>query len=110
MAAFDPTGVVTTTLTVPAVPAGVTHVIVVVLTTATLVAAAPPKVTPVAPRKLVPVRVTDVPPAAAPLLALTEASVGGESINEQAHAAYGAGKAPDQNGVYEIPAIALVKR
>ena len=46
LAAFDPPGVVTTTLAVPALPAGVVAVIEVALTTVTPVAAAPPMVTP----------------------------------------------------------------
>ena len=65
--AFVPPGVVTRTLAVPPVPAGVVAVIEVALTTATLVAAAPPRVTLVAPVKLVPVMVTDWPPAVRPV-------------------------------------------
>ena len=52
LGAFEPPGVVTTTLAVPAAPAGVVAVIVVALTTLTPVAAAPPMVTPVAPTKM----------------------------------------------------------
>ena len=55
--------------------AGVVAVSVVSFTTEMLVAGAPPIVTPVAPVKFVPVRVTDWPPAAGPLdglIALTE--------------------------------------
>src|SRR5262245_49388046 len=48
-AAFEPAGVVTTTLTAPAACAGVVQVMLVADTTATAVAAVPPKVTPVAP-------------------------------------------------------------
>ena len=70
LAAFDPPGVVTTTLAVPALPAGVVAVIDVALTTVTPVAAAPPMVTPVAPVKLVPVMVTVVPPRGAPVFGL----------------------------------------
>ena len=65
-AAFDCPPTVTTTLAVPAVPAGVVHVIDVAEATVTPVHAEPPTVTPVAPVKLVPVIVIDVPPAAAP--------------------------------------------
>ena len=75
MAAFVPPGVVTRTLAVPAVPAGVVAVMEVAFTTTTLVAAAPPRVTLVAPVKLVPVMVTAWPPADEPvdgLIALTE--------------------------------------
>ena len=71
-----PTGVVTTTLAVPAVPAGVVAVIEVALTTTTLVAAVPPIVTPVAPVKFVPVIVTACPPAAGPLAALIALTAG----------------------------------
>ena len=64
----------------PALPAGVSHVIVVSLTTTTFVAATPSNVTALVPGLLfwkpVPVRVTLVPPPAAPLLGDTEVSVG----------------------------------
>ena len=63
MALLVPPGVVTRTLAVPAVPAGVVAVIVVAFTTVTAVAVAPPIVTAVAPVKFVPVRVTDCAPA-----------------------------------------------
>lgn len=58
-----PPGVVTVTLTVPSEPAGAVAVICVALFTITLVAAVPPKLTPVAPVKLVPVMTTVAPPA-----------------------------------------------
>jgi len=67
---------VTSTLAVPAEPAGVVAVIEVALTTVTLVAAAPPMVTPVAPVKLVPVIVTFVPPNVEPELGLIPLTVG----------------------------------
>ena len=57
-----PAGVVTVTSTMP-VPAGLSAVIVVSLTTVTSVAAVVPKSTAVAPVKPVPVIVTNVPPA-----------------------------------------------
>jgi hypothetical protein len=76
LAGLLPLGVVTTTLTAPAAPAGVVAVMVVALTTEKVVAAAPPKVTPVAPVKPVPVMVTLVPPAMRPELGLTEVTVG----------------------------------
>ena len=66
LALLVPLGVVTSTLAVPATPAGVTAVIEVELTKVTEVAAVPPMVTPVTPVKLVPVIVTDVPPAVVP--------------------------------------------
>ena len=72
-----PPGVVTDTLTGPAECAGVVAVIEVALTTVTLVAAAPPNVTAVAPVKLAPVIVTDVPPAAGPEFGLTLDTDGG---------------------------------
>ena len=75
-AAFEPPGVVTTTLAVPPVPDGVVAVIEVALTTVTLVAAVPPIVTPVAPVRLVPVIVTLVPPASGPLLGPMPLTVG----------------------------------
>ena len=58
--------VVKITFCAPAVPAGVTIVIEVALTLTREVPAAPPNVTPVVLDKLVPVIVTDVPPAVAP--------------------------------------------
>jgi hypothetical protein len=52
-------------------------VIVVLFTTATLVAATPPNVTVAPVAKFVPVSVTAVPPAVAPLFGLTLLTVGG---------------------------------
>ena len=75
-AALLPEGVVTTTLAVPAVPAGVVAVMDVALTTVTPVAAAPPMVTPVAPVKLAPVIVRLVPPAVVPVFGLIADTVG----------------------------------
>jgi len=60
-----PPAVVTTTSFAPAVPAGVTAVMEVELTTTTLVAATPPTFT-VAPVKLVPTIVIDVPAVSGP--------------------------------------------
>ena len=77
MAALEPPVVVTTTLAVPAVPAGVVAVIDVALTTDTLVAAVPPILTVAPEMKLVPVMVTLVPPAVVPLLGLMLVTVGG---------------------------------
>jgi hypothetical protein len=71
-----PFSVVTTTLTSPAAWAGVIAVIDVPLTTVTPVAAAPPKVTEVAPIKSVPVIVTAVPPAIGPVGGVTLVTVG----------------------------------
>ena len=65
-----PSGVVTSTFTDPAVPAGVTAVICVALSTVKLVAGVPPTVTAVAPVKFAPVITTLVPPAAGPVLGL----------------------------------------
>ena len=75
-AAVVPPGVVTRTLAVPALPAGVVAVIVVALVTVKLVAAVPPIVTPVAVVRLTPVMVTLVPPAIGPLLGLRLVTVG----------------------------------
>ena len=71
-----PTGVVTTTETVPAACAGVVQVIVVLFTTVTFIAAEPPKVTLLAPINEVPVKVTFVPPVAGPVAGATLVSVG----------------------------------
>ena len=67
---------VTTTLTDPAVCAGVVAVIDVLPTTFTLVAAVPPRLTVAPARKPVPVMVTAVPPATGPAFGLIEATVG----------------------------------
>ena len=66
----------TVTSTVPAAPAGAVAVIEVALLTVKVVAAVAPNLTPVAPVKLVPVMVTEVPPAVGPELGLTEETVG----------------------------------
>ena len=79
-AADDPPGVVTTTSTVPADFAGDTAVIDVPEFTTTPVAAVPPKVTPVAPVRFVPVIVTDVPPAVEPLDGLKLVTVGAGGV------------------------------
>ena len=76
MAALVPPGVVTTTLAVPAVPAGVVTVMDVELFTTTLVAAVPPIVTAVAPVKSVPIMVMLVPPATGPLVGVILVTVG----------------------------------
>ena len=76
MALLVPPGVVTRTLAVPALPAGVVAVMVVAFTTVTPVAAAPPIETTVAPVKLVPVRVTACPPASGPDDGLIDVTVG----------------------------------
>ena len=52
---------------------------VVALVTLTAVAAAPPKLTAVAPARLLPVIVTDVPPALGPLAGLIEVTTGPET-------------------------------
>ena len=61
-----PPGVVTVTLTAPALPGGLVTVICVPESAVTL-PAAPPKLTLVAPPRLVPLIVTAVPPAVVPL-------------------------------------------
>ena len=73
----EPPAFVTTTLAVPAEPAGVTAVIEVELTNTTLVAAEPPTVTVAPDTNPVPVIVTAVPPAVEPLTGDTEVTVGG---------------------------------
>ena len=64
------------TVLAPAVPAGVTAVTVVELTTLTEVAATPPIVTELAPVKFVPVIVIAVPPVVGPVFGLTDEIVG----------------------------------
>ena len=76
LAALVPPGVVTRMLFAPAVPAGVVQVMEVAETTTTLVQAAPPTVTPVAPVKLVPVSVMLVPPAVEPVAGETAVTAG----------------------------------
>ena len=78
-----PPGVVTTTLAVPAVPAGVVTVMEVALFTTRLVAVVPPMVTPVAPVKLVPVMVMLVPPATGPLVGEILVTVGTPAVSER---------------------------
>ena len=71
-----PPGVVTKTLAVPTLPAGVIAVMVVELTTVTLVAATPRIVTALAPVKSVPIMVMVVPPAVEPVLGEILVTVG----------------------------------
>ena len=71
-----PPGVVIDTVFGPSVPAGVTAVTVVALTTLTEVAATPPIVTELAPVKFVPVIVIAVPPLVGPVFGLTDEIVG----------------------------------
>jgi hypothetical protein len=68
---------VTVTVTVPALPAGVVAVIVVLFTTTTFVDDALPKFTVAPLANFVPVIVTAVPPAVVPLLGLMLVTVGG---------------------------------
>ena len=77
MALLVPPGVVTNTLAVPALPAGMVAVIETGLTTLTAVAAVPPIVTPVTPMKPVPVILTACRPAGRPLDGLMDVTVGG---------------------------------
>ena len=71
-----PPVVVTVTSTVPAVPAGAVAVMLVALLTVNAVAAVPPKLTALAPVRLVPVIVTMVPPAVGPEDGLIVVTVG----------------------------------
>ena len=75
-----PLGVVTVTSTVPEDPAGDTAVRVVEDVTLNDVAATEPNLTDVAPVKLVPVTVSEVPPAVEPVLGLTLVTVGGRDV------------------------------
>jgi hypothetical protein len=68
---------VTVTSTVPAAPDGEVAVMLVALLTVKVVAAVAPNFTAVAPVKLVPVIVTDVPPVVGPLVGLMEVTEGG---------------------------------
>jgi len=70
-------GLVTVTVTAPALPAGVVAVICVLLLTTTLVAAAAPNATVAPEAKFAPVIVTAVPPAVDPLLGDRLLTVGG---------------------------------
>ena len=69
-------GLVTVTVTAPALPAGVVAVIVVLFTTTTFVADVLPNVTVAPVPKFVPVIVTAVPPEVEPLFGLTPLTVG----------------------------------
>ena len=71
---------VTTTLTVPAACAGVVAVIEVELTTVTLVAAVPPKLTVAPDAKPVPVILTDVPPLVLPEVGEIAVTVGAGAL------------------------------
>jgi hypothetical protein len=74
--AETPPGVVTVTLTVPADPAADVAVIEVAELTVKLFAAVVPNLTAVAPLRLVPVTVTDVPAASGPIVGLSAVTVG----------------------------------
>ena len=76
LVALVPPIVVTRTSTVPAAWAGAVAVIWVALLTVTPLAAVPPKVTAVAPDRLVPVMVTVAPPAVGPAVGEMEVTVG----------------------------------
>src|SRR5206468_3739438 len=70
-----PPGVLTTTSTAP-VPGGAIAVIEPAESTAKLAALAEPNLTAVAPLKLLPVMLTEVPPPVGPLAGLTPVTVG----------------------------------
>ena len=74
-----PIGVVTATLTAPAVPAEVTASITVEEITVTYVAATPPTVTLVAPVRFAPMIVITVPPKVEPEVGETDEIVGGST-------------------------------
>ena len=78
LVALVPPAVVMRTSTVP-VPAGAVAVICVALLTVKPVAAVAPKVTAVAPERLVPVMTTEVPPAVGPAVGETEVTVGADT-------------------------------
>ena len=85
----------TDTVFAPAVPAGVTAVTVVELTTLTEVAATPSIVTELVPVKFVPVIVIVVPPESGPVFGLTDEIVGGS----ETCAVYAFASVPTPNGV-----------
>ena len=93
------------TSTVP-VPAGDVAVIDVALLTVNVVAAVAPNFTAVAPVKLVPVIVTDVPPAVGPELGLTPVMMGVQEEPEgrQVGLAVVVGP-PDPTKVAEMPSV-----
>jgi hypothetical protein len=76
VALVPPPGIVTVTSTAPD-PAGEVAVIDVALVIVNVLAAVPPKLTAVAPVKLVPAIVTEVPPTAGPEDGLTRVTAGG---------------------------------
>ena len=75
-ATLVPADVVTSTLAVPTLLAGVVAVMVVELTKAKVAAATPPMVTAVAPVKSAPVMVMVVPPAVEPVVGEILVTVG----------------------------------
>ena len=77
--ALVPAGVVTVTSTAPADPAGATALIEVAEVAEYVVAAVAPKLTALAPVKLVPVMTTVVPPANGPAMGLKAVTVGASS-------------------------------
>ena len=77
MAAEVPAGVVTVTSTLAGTLLGGLVTVICVLESAVMVAAVPPKLTPVAPDRPVPVMVTLVPPAVLPLFGETPVTTGG---------------------------------
>ncbi|OWG15638.1 hypothetical protein KDK82_3131 [Delftia sp. K82] len=79
LVALVPPTVVMRTSIVPAAWAGAVAVICVALLTVNPVAAVAPKVTAVAPDRLVPVRVTVVPPAVGPAVGEMDVTVGADT-------------------------------
>lgn len=75
----EPADVVTATSTRPAAWTGVVAVMVVEDRTVTPVAATPPKVTLVAPVRLVPLIATEVPPEVVPVFGVTSFMLGCET-------------------------------
>ena len=76
LALLLPLAVLTTTLAVPALPAGVVQVTAVSLLALGLVQALPPMVMAVALRRLLPLMVTLVPPAVLPVLGVMPLTLG----------------------------------
>lgn len=75
----DPLAVVTVTVAVPTVPAGVIAVKVAGLTTTTAVAGVSPTITDSTPVRFSPEIVMDVPPTLGPEFGVTDEMIGGET-------------------------------
>ena len=89
LVALVPDGVVTVTSTAPAACAGDTALMCELSVTEKLAAGVPPKLTAVAPVKLLPAMVTDVPPVVGPEFGLTLLTLGAGATNVNWSAVFG---------------------